>query len=77
MHFYQEKIAQLLLSAQKHEKNNSEKEKIPNETYIYEKDDLKSIEKSLRSLLMQKEQVILYQEKTIMGLRFKIEVKLV
>jgi len=70
-------ISHLIAAAEKFEKKN-EKEKVEYEKgadfTLSERDDLKTIEKSFKNLLGQKEQVIQYQEKTIIDLRSKIEV---
>ena len=70
-------ISQLVAAAQSERNNEKEKKMNVNEEFINvsERDDSKKMEKTLRNLLGQKEQVILYQEKTISDLRAKIEVK--
>lgn len=70
-------ISKLMAAVEKVEKKQ-EKEKIEfengSEFTLNDRDDLKTIEKSFKNLLAQKEQIIQYQEKTIIDLRSKIDV---
>ena len=70
-------IAHLMAAADKNEKKNEKEKHEPErggDWVVSDRDDLKTVEKSFKNLLGQKEQVIQYQEKTIIDLRSKIEV---
>lgn len=75
--FFSSQIAQLLAAAQARKPEEKEKNiEFLTESVVLEKEDNKNLEKSLRNVLAQKEQIINYQEKTIIDLRLKLEVLL-